>query len=217
MHTNQTMCKTLSSLGDTISYEKSRQPPSLCSRRNPTNANAQKLKAAQSELAEAYLNEQTKYIQHQINKVRDSVEYRQSWIAWQTVNEVSSWKSSARAKLKAASQEDRIHLWKDHFKDLLEKSPKVTDESITKIISNQLDIKLGPFTQELAIVLRKIKNMKVAGLDEIPPEVWKTRKFDDILLRYCNAIYNPNIIDGWTKGCILPFTKEGDLKIAKNY
>ena len=57
--------------------------------------------------------------------------------------------------------------------------------------SKQLDIKLGPFTQEeLDSVLRKIKNRKAAGLDEIPPEVWKTRQFDDILLRHCNAIYN---------------------------
>ena len=29
---------------------------------------------------------------------------------------------------------------------------------------------------------RKIKNKKAAGFDEIPPEVWKTREFDDILL-----------------------------------
>ena len=41
--------------------------------------------------------------------------------------------------------------------------------------------------------------MKAAGLDEIPPEVWKTRKFDR-----------------WTKGCILPFPKKGDLRISKN-
>ena len=52
-----------------------------------------------------------------------------------------------------------------------------------RIISKQLDIKLGLFTQEeLNWVLRKIKNRKAAGLDEIPSEVWKTRKFDDILL-----------------------------------
>ena len=51
-----------------------------------------------------------------------------------------------------------------------------------KIIDNQLDIKLGQFTQELDVVLTKIKNRKAAGLDEIPPGVWKTRKFDDILL-----------------------------------
>ena len=81
-----------------------------------------------------------------------------------------------------------------------------------------MDIKLGPFTQEeLDSVLRKIKNRKAAGLEEIPPEVLKTRQFDDILLRHCNAVYNQNPIDRWMKGCILPFPKKGDLRLAKNY
>ena len=44
-----------------------------------------------------------------------------------------------------------------------------------------------------------------------------TRKFDDILLRYCNDVYNQNTIDRCTKGCILPFPKKGDFRIAKNY
>ena len=87
-----------------------------------------------------------------------------------------------------------------------------------KIISKQLDIKLGPFTlEQLDSVLRKIKNRKAAGLDEISPEVWKTRQFDDMLLRHCNAVYNQNPIDRWMKGCILPFPKKGDLRLAKNY
>ena len=108
---------------------------------------------------------------------------------------MSGRKSTAKAKLKATSQQDRIHQWK-HFKNLLGNSPEVTHEPITRIISKQLDIRLGPFTQEeLDSVPRKIKNRKAAGLDEIPPEVWKTRKFDDILLKYCNAIYNQNPID----------------------
>ena len=77
---------------------------------------------------------------------------------------------------------------------------KLTHEPITKIISKQLNIQLGPFTQELDSVIRKIKNRKAAGLDEIPTEVWKTRQFDDILLRQCNAVYNQNTIDRWTKG-----------------
>ena len=67
---------------------------------------------------------------------------------------------------------------------------------LTRIISKQLDIKLGPFTlEELDSVLRKIKNRKAAGHDEIPQEVWKTRQFDNILLRYCNAVYNQNQMD----------------------
>ena len=40
-----------------------------------------------------------------------------------------------------------------------------------------------PFTQEeLDFVLKKFKNRKAAGLDEIPPDVWRNRQFDDILL-----------------------------------
>ena len=75
-------------------------------------------------------------------------------------------------------------MWKEHFKNLRGKSTKVTNKPITKF-NNQQDIRLGQFTQgELDVVIRKIKNRKAAGLDEISPEVWKTRKFEDLLLRY---------------------------------
>ena len=187
-------------------------------RKNPTNTNALKLKKAPNELASIYLKEQIEYIQNQIDKIRDSVEDRQSRIAWQTINKVSWRKSTTKAKLKAANQQERIKLWKQHFENLLGNSPKVTHEPITRIISKQLDIKLGPFTQEeLDSVLRKIKNRKAAGFDKISPEVWKTRQFDIILLRHCNAVYNQNPIDRWMKGYILPFPKKGDLGLAKNY
>ena len=47
--------------------------------------------------------------------------------------------------------------------------------------------------------------------------MWKTRQFDDILLRHCNIVYNQNPINRWKKGCILPFPKKGDLGLVKNY
>ena len=70
---------------------------------------------------------------------------------------------------------------------------------------------------ELDSVQRKIKNRKAAGFDDIPPDVLKIREFDDILLRQCNAVYNQNSIDRWTKGCILHFPNKGDLGLSKNY
>ena len=82
---------------------------------------------------------------------------------------MSKRKSPTRPKPKAASQKERIHLWKEHFKDLLGKYPKITDKPIMKIINNKLDVELGQFTQD--VVLTKIKNKETAGLDEIPPEV----------------------------------------------
>ena len=61
---------------------------------DPTNGNAQKLKKAQNELINTYQKEQIEYIQGQINKIRNS-EGRQSWIVWQTVNEVSIRKNTS--------------------------------------------------------------------------------------------------------------------------
>ena len=176
--------------------------------RNPTNINALKPENAQNELANGYQKEQAKNIRNQINKITDSFEGRRFRIAWQTIKE---------ANLKATSQEQILH-WKQHFENLLGNPPKVTHESITKIIDNQLDIKLGHLTQnELDSVQRKIKNRKAAMLDETPSEVWKAIEFDDILLRQYTAVYNQNTIDRYTEGCILPFSKKGDLGIAKNY
>ena len=72
---------------------------------------------------------------------------------------MSKRKSISRAKLKTIDQEERIQMWKEHFKNLLEKSLKFIDKPAMKIINNQLNIKLGQFShEELNVVLTKIKN-----------------------------------------------------------
>ena len=107
-------------------------------------------------------------------------------------------------------------LWKQqHSENLLGKPPKITHEPITKIVTNQQDIKLEQFIQEgLDSGLRKFKDKKVEGIDEILPEVKKTKEYDGILLRHYNAVYNQNTIDRRTKGYIVPFPKKGDLGMA---
>ena len=101
------------------------------SKKTQQTQNALKLKTAQYQLAGIYIKEQTEYIQNQIDRIRDSVEDRQSRIAWQTINEVSRRKNTAKAKLKAANQQERIKLWKQHFENLLWNPPKITHEPIT--------------------------------------------------------------------------------------
>ena len=58
---------------------------------------------------------------------------------------------------------------------------------------------------------------KKAGLDGIPPEVWKIGKYNDVLLYYCNEVYKGSVIQSWTEGCILPFPKKGNLGKTSNY
>ena len=107
---------------------------SKCNWKNPMNTNALKLKMAWNELASIYLKEQTEYIQNQIDKIRDSVEDRQSRIVWQMINKVSRRKSTAKAQLKTKKQQERIKLWKQHFENLVGNPPKVTHEPIIKLL-----------------------------------------------------------------------------------
>ena len=62
------------------------------------------------------------------------IEDRQLQKGWQTVTEVNREKRTSRIKLKAASQAERIKMRKEHFKNLLGNTPKITDKPITKII-----------------------------------------------------------------------------------
>ena len=64
---------------------------------------------------------------------------------------------------------------------------------------------------------QKERKWKVAGLNDILTEVWKTRKCDDILLWLGNTVYKHISIEKWTKGCILFFLKKGYFRISKNY
>ena len=66
-------------------------------------------------------------------------------------------------------------------------------------------------------MLEKLKTRKAAGLDDIPPEIWKTGAFNDILLDSCNAIYNEHPIVKWMEGCILPFPKKSNLGMVNSY
>ena len=119
------------------------------------------------------------------------MEDRQSTIAWQIINEVSKRKSTAKAKLEAANQQERIKLRKQHFENLLGNPPKVTHEPITRIISKQLDIKLGPFTQELDSVLKKkLKIGKLQGWTRFPQKYGRP----DNSTTYCSDTAPQSII-----------------------
>ena len=87
-----------------------------------------------------------------------------------------------------------------------------------QIIHEELHIKKGNFEKsELEKVKERLKYNKGFGLDKIPPEVWKSGAFDDLLLEWCNNVYNGAHIEKWTEGGISPFPKKGDLGVTSNY
>ena len=93
-------------------------------------------------------------------------------------------KSTAKAKLKATNQQERIKLWKQHFENLLGNPPKVTHEPITRIISKQLAIKLGPFTlkKNSTRFLEQLKIGKLQGWTRFPQKYGRP----DNSMTYCS-------------------------------
>ena len=125
-------------------------------------------------------------------------------------------KWTLRAKLKAASEGERLHQWKEHFKNLLRKPPKITVKLTEEIINSLLDNKLEHLMEELDAVLKKIKCRKAVGFNKILHEIRKTVKFDDILFQLYNAMNEQNTIEKCTNGLIFPFLEKGDLRITNN-
>ena len=192
---------------------------SLTKRSTTNTANIDNYNNAGKDLVKAYNTEQTKYLQLQIHNVQAAADNKQSALAWNIVNSISGRKTFNRAKLKANNQTEWLNKWKDHFSTLLFGFSKLFGlnqickvKNINPVREEELPIETGQFTmKELEIVLKGIRLKKAAGLDEIPPEVWKTGLFNTYLLEFCNDVYNQSTIDEWRKGCILPLPKKGDL------
>ena len=92
---------------------------------------------------------------------------------------------TSTAKLKAASQEERIQKWKEHFKNLL---GNTTHRSLINLSEKLL---IANYTSNLDTLRRKrkhnavltnIKSRKAEPFDEISTEVWNTRKFHDFII-----------------------------------
>ena len=82
-----------------------------------------------------------------------------------------------------------------------------------------LDIDDGPFTlDEFKKVKTSLKLGKSAGLDEIPPEVFKCCNFDDICLNFCDKVLMPcDKPPQWSFMNIISVPKSGDLSVTDNY
>ena len=78
---------------------------------------------ARKDLVNTYNSEQETYLQHQINDIQSVADNKQSTIAWDIVNKISDRKSINKAKLKANSQIEKIHILKDYLSKILGSNP----------------------------------------------------------------------------------------------
>ena len=135
-------------------------------------------------------------------------------------SELSGRKNAKDSHIAGESPEEWVNTWLTHFSKLLGNTPDVEepDETIPAVYEG-LDIDDGPFTlHEFKKVKTSLKLRKSAGLDGIPPEVFKCCDFDDICLDFCNNIlmqcHKPQ---QWSFMNIIPVPTSENLSVTNNY
>ena len=112
-----------------------------------------------------------------------------------------------------------MHRWREHFQTVLNHVEPLNPPEVEP--NDELNIKTGRITRiEIKNAIKKLKNGKAAGCDNIPPEAIKAGEdtSEEVLLDLCNRIWSEEKMpEGWKKGLLIKLPKKGDLSYCKNW
>ena len=115
--------------------------------------------------------------------------------------------------------EEEMHRWREHFQTVLNHEEPLNPPEVEP--NDELNIRTGHVTRiEIKNAIKKLKNGKAAGCDNIPPEAIKAGgdTSEEVLLGLCNRIWSEEKIpEEWRKGLLIKLPKKGDLSYCKNW
>ena len=194
---------------------------SLDYHQNPSKNKKKALELAKKQFDESYLNAEADFINGKIADISSLHISKKHHAAWKTIGEISGKRSKPTIRIKGGSSSKRMSNWQDHFKNLLGKTPKTSENKSLPMekISDVLDICTSAFTiKELKTVIKLLKSSKAFGPDNIPGIVWKDNIFHELLLKLCNfCLANKTCPGIWRHSQIIPVPKKGDLSLVTNY
>ena len=112
-----------------------------------------------------------------------------------------------------------IQRWKEHFEGVLNHAELPNPPEVEP--GNDLNIRTGSITRaEVRNAIKKLRNGKAAGCDNIPPEAIKGggEVSEEILLGFCNRIWNKEKVpEEWKKGLLIKLPRKGSLSHCRNW
>ena len=183
--------------------------------------NREVFEEAKGNLDNTYDRVEEEYLHEKIANIQSASQSMQNGLAWAPMNEITGRTTSRSGRLRGNTSTERCKEWKEYFSALLGSPPIASnrDEEIEHIVETTLPTETGAFTNdELQKVLQKMSNGKATGINEIPAEVWKTGRFNNILLeiRNCTLLRGEKQCE-WSVSGIIPIPKKGDLSKASLY
>ena len=118
--------------------------------------------------------------------------------------------------------EEQTNRWVEDFKEVLNQShPKTLHDFDRETADEQLDVNLEIFNEEeVTVVIQKLKNNKVPGLDNITSQMLKNggECLIESLTSLLNNCWQHQLVpEEWKKGMIVKHPKKGSLSNCNNW
>ncbi|KAL1250998.1 hypothetical protein QQF64_018794 [Cirrhinus molitorella] len=116
------------------------------------------------------------------------------------------------------SQAEQDVRWAEHFREVLNREPPEEGADIQES-EIDLDVNVEPPTkEEIITAIKKLKNNKAPGQDNLNAELFKTKTAARILEPLFRTIWTETCIpEDWTKGVIIKIPKKGTLRDCNNW
>ena len=197
----------------------------------PSSRNKKLLGQKCGEMNQGYLTAQEAYISEQCRKIEENFMGNNSKAAYQLLNSLTGRNARKSSKIKGDTGDIRLEKFREHFKNVLTAPPNTGTESrnIADDINDINNTVLFPSDPpvfrdgefnlvEVQAVLKTLENGRAAGIDEIPPEVFKVAGIDEVILPIINHMFSVGEVpEQWKVLIMVPVPKKGDLSMPQNY
>ena len=197
----------------------------------PTSKNKKILGEKCAEMKQGYLTAQEAYISAQCRKIEENFLGNNSKAAYQLLNSLTGRNARKSSKINGENGDIRLEKFREHFQNVLTSTPitgaeprNIADD--ISVINNVVLFPTDPPTfrdgefnmVELQAVLKTLENGRAAGIDEIPPEVFKVAGIDEVILPIINHMFSVGEVpEQWKVLIMVPVPKKGDLSKPQNY
>ena len=151
--------------------------------------------------------------------------------AYRLLNTLTGRRVVKTGRIRGATAADRLHIFQQQFSKTFAPNPQFA-KSVEDLLRDvhkirEIDLfptdpptfRVGPYTLlEVEAVLRALQVARAAGVDEIPPEVFKIPGIAPLLLPFLNMVLESGEVpDEWKVLLMVPVPKKGDLSDPANY
>ena len=123
----------------------------------------------------------------------------------------------------ASKVEEKMQCWADHFSNLLNAGSAQQPGIDAQFLSPMQELSCtteAPTVEEISSAIKRLRNNKAAGEDNIPPEFYKVAVCE--LTTDLHAIFNQMWVEEkvpsqWSLSILVPVFKKGDKLLCNNY